>query len=592
MEPDAVFTLAVLVLLTAALALEAARTEILVFGALLLFLLTGILSPGEAFDGFSNQGLLAVAFLYVVAAALEATGVINGLATLVLGKRRGPLPMKLTRFLFPVAGASAFLNNTPIVAMMIPVVKRWCRKHNLSASKFLLPLSHAAILGGMCTLIGTSTNLVVHGLLLDHGHPGFSFFELGRVGIPLSIVGIGLIVLVLHRWLPDRKDAIVQLGETTREFVIEVKVNRHYKGIGKTVEGAGLRHLQGLFLFQIERGGKVLAPIEPSEKILVHDRLFFTGIPATIVELQKQKGLDVIREFDYDLKNYDSDTLKTYEVVVSESSPLAGKTVRDSGFRGRYNAAILAIHRSGARIQKKIGDVSLEPGDTLLIIGPKDFHERWYHSKDFYLVSTSDTVASKPRLQIILSLLITVTMIGVVTFELLPMAAAAGTAAVLLIVSRCINASDAFSSVDWPTLLVIASAFGIAEAVEQTGLAGIIAGKVAALASPYGIFGLIAATYFATVAYTELITNNAAAALMFPLGLSIASQANLDVMPFAYAVVLGASTGFAMPIGYQTNLMVYGPGGYRFTDYLKVGIPLDIVIGLTGSGMIYWLFFG
>ncbi len=584
------YTLAVLFLMTLCLVFELLETELAVFSSLLLLIIGGGVSVTEAFAGFSNPGVLTVGFLYVVASSLHATGVIEKFSSNMFGNSGNNIPKKLNRMLFPVAGLSAFLNNTPIIAMLIPAVKAWCRRNNFSSSKFLIPISFAAILGGTCTLIGTSTNLIIHGMLISRGFDGFSFFELALVGVPVTIFGILVISFFLHTFLPDRKEAIVELGEHTREFVVELKVNKNYPYIGSTVEEAGLRHLQGLFIFQIERNGNVLAPVQPTDRIQKGDRLFFNGVPETIVELQKYPGLDIVKDLHFDLKNYDSDEKKTFEVVISQSSPLVGKTVRESNFRAHYNAIILAIHRNGIRVDRKIGDIKLEVGDTLLILSDKDFHNRWYHSRDFYLISMSNQAPSKPKFQSMLTVFVALGMVAAATLGIVPIVIATGAAAVVLILAKCINIQEAFNKVEWKILLTIASAFGIATAIENAGVAQLFASYIFDFSAAFGMLGLIAAVYIMTSIYTEIITNNAAAALLFPIGFAVALQSGLDVMPLSYAVVFGASAGFATPIGYQTNLMVKGPGRYTFTDYLKIGIPLKVLIGVPTVLLIYFIF--
>jgi di/tricarboxylate transporter len=585
------YTCFILAATTSGLLLEIFEIELIIFSALVLLLLGGVITIEEAFEGFSNPGVLTVGFLYVVATSLKTTGIFERFSSSILGGNTGSNSMRMNRILFPVAGLSAFLNNTPIIALLIPAVKSWCKRNNIASSRFLLPLSYAAILGGTCTLIGTSTNLVIHGFLINRGYEGFSFFELALVGVPVAVIGILLVSFFLYKLLPERKEATVVLGEYTREFVIELKVNNDFPYIGRTIEEAGLRHLQGLFIFQIERNGIVKAPVGSTEKVMEGDRLFFTGVPETIIELQKRPGLDVVDDRHFDLKNYDSDELKMYEVVNSPSSPLIGKTVRESNFRGYYDAVILAIHRNGHRINKKIGDIKLEIGDTLLILADKDFHKRWYHSRDFYLISTSNQIPSKPKVQTYITLGIAILMITVVTAGIIPIIVASGAAAVLLVLSRTINIEDVFKGVEWRILLTIASAFGIANAIDNSGVAAFFAAHIFNASVAFGSLGLVAAVYIVTSLYTEIITNNAAAVLLFPIALSVGLQAELDVMPFAYAVVFGASAGFATPIGYQTNLMVQGPGQYRMKDYLKVGIPLKICIAAVTITMIKVLYF-
>jgi di/tricarboxylate transporter len=585
------YTTILLIIMTYFLVREILATEIVVFGVLILLLVGKVVSVEEAFAGFSNTGVLTIGLLFVVAGALQTTGALNFVSPYIFGNTPEKPRKKLTRLLFPLSFFSAFLNNTPIVAMFIPLVRSWTQKFNLSPSKFFIPISYATILGGVCTLIGTSTNLVVHGLLIKNGFEGFSFFEITRFGFPIAILGLLYLILFSNRLLPERKEPFVELGETTREFVTEFKVTEDYPNVGKSIEEAGLRHLKGLFLFQIERDKKTIAPAGPDENIRINDRLFFTGIPQTIVELQKTPGLQLIKDSTFDLKYYDSDEIKTYEAVISESSPLIGKNVRESNFRGKYGAVIIAIHRNGERIKKKIGDIILYPGDTLLILAEKHFMKKWYHSNDFYLISSTATVPSKPQWQATLAVSIFTGMILLTVLNILPLIVAAGLAAIALVLTRSISQSDAKNMVDWKVLLIIASAFGIASAIENSGLAALIASGTVEVVQPFGILGFLAGLYFLTSLYTSFITNNAAAAFLFPVALSMASGMNMELRPFAMIIAIAASADFATPFGYQTNLMVYGPGGYRFKDYLRIGIPLQVMVGLVTVLLVYGYYF-
>jgi di/tricarboxylate transporter len=586
------YTLCLLVLMTVFLVKEILDPDIVIFSSLLLLIVGKIVTIQEAFVGFSNSGMLTVGFLFIVAKALQETGVLNQLGNIFLGNTgEKKMSVRLLRFLFPVSAISAFFNNTPVVAMLIPVIHTWARKHEYSVSKFLIPLSYAAILGGTCTLIGTSTNLVVHGLMIETGIGGMSFFEISKIGIPLMFVGVFAISFTSHRFLPERKKPIIELGDQTREYVIELKVQPDYRYLGYSIEEAGLRHLKGLFLFQIERNQKILAPVGHNEELHVGDRLFFTGLPKTIIELQKTPGLTVMKDMEFDLKNYNSDELKTFEAVISPTSPLIGYNVRESNFRGRYNAAILAIHRSGERIKKKVGDIVFRAGDTLLILAGRNFLKDWYNSNDFYLISESADIPSKPKWYSLFSLSLLFLMILSMAFNVVPILVSVSIAAVILIISKCVTPHEARKSVEWSVLLIIASSFGIAKAIDNSGVAYFLANKLVLMAGSFGILGLLAGIYFMTSLYTELITNNAAAALLFPISLSAATQAGVDPRPFVIAVAIGASASFATPLGYQTNLMVYTPGGYKFTDFLKIGIPMNIFIGCMAIMIIYVLNF-
>ena len=582
------FTLLLLAAMTYLLAREVMEPEVVLFGTVLLLLGARIITVGEAFAGFSNEGLITLALLFIVAGSLQVTGAVNWVNRWLFGDPRRPLSVQLLRILFPVAGVSAFMNNTPVVAMLIPAVRSWTDKHNLSPAKFLLPISYAAILGGLCTLIGTSTTLVVHGLMLEYGLEGMGLFEISRIGVPAALLGIGFLALVGHRLLPDRKEPMVALGANTREFVIELKVTPEYPQVGKTVEEAGLRHLSGLFLFQIERNGQVIAPAAPNEVIRVGDRLFFTGVPRTILELQRTPGLQLIKDSQFDLKQYDSSKIRPYEAVISPSSPLVGKNVRESNFRSTYNAVIIAIHRNGQRIQKKIGDIVLHPGDTLLLLADRDFRRRWYHSNDFYLIADSVQIPSRPRWQAYLSIGTMAGMLLVAGLGLLPLVSAAGLAALVLVGSRTLTPTEARRLLDWRVLIIIASSFGIAAAVQHVGLADLLARAMVAFGGFAGATGVLAAVYLLTSLYSSFITNKAGAVIMAPIAYLAAGAVQADPRAFLMAVAMAAGAGFATPISQQTNLMVYGPGGYRFRDFLRTGLVLQTLVGILAVGLIYF----
>jgi len=580
MSFELIYTGVVLVLMTLALVKEFVKPAFVVFSALILLTLGGVVDLQEAFSGFSNSGMLTVAILYVVSASLQSSEIMEGLVSFFLRGSRKQSALSYLKLMFPISFVSAFVNNTPVVAALVPIVKKWARLNGIAPSKLLIPVSYAAILGGICTLIGTSTNLVVHGMMIQKGMEGFGFFEITKLGLPVAVFGILLMSFLGAKLLPDRRDIIQELGENTREFVAEMKVTREYPYIGKTITQAGLRHLKGLFLFQVERAGEIIAPVSPDERILVGDRLFFTGLPETIVELQRVPGLEVVKDSEFDLSNYDSDRVKLYEAVVSSSSDLVGKNVRESNFRKVYDAVILAIHRSGERVRKKVGDIVIKPGDTLLLLAKDGFDKKWYNRSDFSLVSKSVEVYSKPRWKTILAIAIFAAMIVVATLKILPILLAAALAAILMVVLGIVSPEKARDSIDLNVLLVIACSFGIGRAVENSGLAGIIAKGVIGGLSMFGTVGILAGIYFLASVYTELITNNAAAAIMFPVAYSAATFSGVDPRPFMLVLAIGASASFATPIGYQTNLMVYGPGGYKFKDFLKSGIIMNVSVGI------------
>jgi di/tricarboxylate transporter len=352
-----------------------------------------------------------------------------------------------------------------------------------------------------------------------------------------------------------------------------------------------LRHLKCLFLFQIEREKLIIAPAKPTERLLLNDRLFFTGLPKTILELQKTPGLQLLKDETFDLKQYDSSQVRPFEAVVSPSSPLIGKNVRNSKFREKFNAVIIAIHRNGSRIDKKIGDIVLQSGDTLLVLAERDFYNRWYASNEFYLISRSEVVPSKPNWQVGLAIFALLGLILLTIFKVLPIVAAAGVATALLLISRTISPEEARQSVDFRVLVIIAAALGIAEGLRNSGVAEFFAQQIVSVSSSFGPMGVITGLFIITSILTNFMTNNATAGMIFPITFAAAQQIGSDPRPFILALAIAASASFVTPISYQANLMVYGPGGYRFKDFLRIGIPLQIFVMFFSVILINYFYF-
>jgi di/tricarboxylate transporter len=570
-------TLLVVVATVYLLARDLIAPSFAVLGATIALMVVGIITPAQALSGFSNPAPITVAALYVVARAVDKTGALQPLVTAVLGNRsRGR--WGLLRLLVPTAGASAFLNNTPIVAMLAPQVAEWAERRGQPASWFLMPLSFAAILGGTITVIGTSTNLVVSGLLEATGQAPIGMFEITRVGLPVALGGLVLIAVLAPLVLPDRRTARQQFEAEMREFTVNMTVDPRGPLVGRTVTQAGLRSLQGVFLAEIERNGRLIAPVTPDTILEARDRLTFVGRSDMIIDLQLARGL-VSAEQEHAVR-LAGDHHRFFEAVVSEASALSGKTLRDVGFRDRYQAAVLAIHRAGARINAKLGEVRLKAGDTLLLVSDAGFRDRWRDRSDFLLVSMLDATPPMRTRKSWLVGAITAGIVLVAGTGLIPILDAALIGAVALVVLGVLTPAEARGAVDLDVIILIAAAFGLGEAIAASGLAQTIAQGIIHLFSPWGHLGVLVAIVVATALFTELVTNNAAAVLIFPIALAAATAVGIDARGVAIAVAVAASSSFLTPIGYQTNTMVYGPGGYRFTDYMRLGIALNVLVVL------------
>jgi di/tricarboxylate transporter len=558
---------------------------ILTGGVVLLLTLSSltpyrILSVEEALAGFSNEGMLTVAVLFVVAAGLRETGGMGWLIQRLIGRARS-IAGAQARILFPVAAMSAFMNNTPLVAMLLPGISDWAKKRNLPASKFLLPLSYAAVLGGTCTLIGTSTNLVVSGLLSEErrlrspGLPVLGLFDVAWIGVPCALIGL-VYVLLASRWLlPDRRP-VIEARYDPRKYSVEMLVQPGSSLVGNTIEDAGLRHLPGMYLVEIDREGEVLAAVSPQERLRANDRLVFVGIIDSVVDLQKLRGLTPATNQVFKLDSPRSQRC-LIEAVVSDTCPLAGMTIRDGRFRNNYNAVVIAVSRNGERIQKKIGDIVLRPGDTLLLEAHPSFVKHHRNSPDFYLLSRIEDSHPPRHDRAWTATAILAAMVLAAGFGWLSMLNAALLAAAGMVLTHCTTGAMARRSIDLQVLLTIAAAFGLQRALERTGAARAISEELIGFAGndPWLALAIVAGL---AMAFTELITNTAAAALCFPIAVATAGSLGTSVLPFAMAVMMGSSYSFATPIGYQTHLMVFGPGGYRFGDYLRLGVPLNLIL--------------
>ncbi len=588
------FTLAVALLALGLLVWEVAAPDLVMMGALIALGATGVLTPRETFSGFANPAVAMVGVLFMFSAAMRETGALDMTLGRFLSRSRTAFAGTL-RIVFPVSALSGFLNNAPIVAMMTPSVIDWARRNALSPSRFLIPLSYASILGSTLTIIGTSNNLIVQGLIDDAGMPPLGFFELAGVGIPVLLAGLIYLVFVAPRLLPNRSDPGDAFDKRRREYVTTMVVRDICPLVGQTVEEAGLRHLPGLFLVEIERRGRILTPVAPEEAIESEDRLVFAGVVSTIVDLQRIRGLVPLAEGTPEDREADGPerfNRRLVEAVVSVSSPLVGRSIRESNFRSAYDAAVIAVHRNAERVPGKIGEIVLQPGDTLLMQCAPEFIQHHHDSADFYLASELPGT-EQPRFdRAWVALLVLGGLILSVSTGLLPITLGGFVAVAVLIATRCITATKARQSVQWNVLIVIACGLGIASAMEKTGAAAAVASLLVSFLRDVGPFGALLAIYILCVVLAEFLQHSAAVAMMFPIAVATANQVGSDPRPFVIAVAIACTCCFASPVAYQTHLIVYGAGGYRFRDFVRVGLPLNAICLVVAVAVIprIWAF--
>ena len=593
----------VLVGVLIALARGWSRPDVLTLGGLAAVLTLGLFSdrlptPEQAVAGFGSEALVTVGLLFVVAAGVTRTGALRRVALPLLG-RPATAAGAQARLILPVAGLSAFLNNTPVVAMCLGEARAFGRRVGVKPSKLLLPLSYASILGGVCTLVGTSTNLIVDGLFREDTGAGLGVFGFAWVGLSCLAVGAADL-LTVGRWLlPDREDPLA--GGDARSWTAEVRVPPGSPHAGRSVEDAGLRGLPGLFLTRLERGGVALPAVGPGEVLRAGDLLVFAGDLDRVADLRADRGLEPVTDTPPPEAPSEAPTaerttslnprssssggggVELVEVVVAPACPLVGRGIREGRFREVYDAAVLAVSRGGQRIEGKPGGVVLRAGDGLLLESRPGFAARQRRGRDFFLVAGMPDAAPPRHERAWVAGAVLVGMVGSVALLGVPMLAAAFWAAGLLWLTRCVTGAEARRSVDWEVLVVIGAAVGLGRAAVSSGLAAGLGGGLvdAVLAVGGGPWLALIAVYAATSVFTEVVSNNATAVLMYPIATATAAGLGVDPLPFVMALAVAASASFATPIGYQTNLMVYGPGGYRFGDYLRVGVPMNLLIGAT-----------
>lgn len=562
------------------------QPHIAMMAALTLLSATGILTSSEALAGFSNSGLITVAAMFVVAAGLHSSGGIDILVNRLLGTPT-TLRSAMLRIFSPVVVLSAFLNNTPVVATMIPAINSWSQKIGIPPSKLMIPLSYTAILGGTLTLIGTSTNLVVNGQYQAlTGNEGFSLFSITAVGLPVALIGLFFIWVVFPRILPDRSNN--QAFTNLREFTLEVSVASDGPLVGKTVQEAGLRELERVYLVEIERGDTVLTAVASEQPLQGGDRLVFAGDTEAISELLRIHGIvPSALENENSLSKQRAERCLV-EAVVSPHCAAIGQAIRDAQFRDRYGAVVLAVARNGERVQGNLRSIKLQAGDTLLLEARPAFVSRQRFNKDFLLIN--DLGKETPRHnRAYLAWLILIGVVSAAGFGVISMLNASLIGAGLMLITGCLNVNQAERSLDLTVIITIAASFALGVALQKTGVASWIAENIV-LISDYRPWLMLILIYVSVSFLTEIITNNAAAVIMVPIAIELTEKASVNPEPFIFAIMIAASASFATPLGYQTNLMVYGPGGYKFSDFLRVGIPMNLLIGVSTISilLLFW----
>ncbi len=586
MNSSSIIVLLSLAMLVVVLYKNWMRPVMILMCCVVVFNLAGILTPEESLAGFANKEIAVIVMLLIVAGIIQKTGLIEYIFKKFT---KGQLSYRalLARIMFSSGSVSGFVNNTPLVAILMPYITQLGKRKGISPSRLLIPLSYATILGGTLTLIGTSTNLIVNGLATESGLEPLYMFDFTLIGLPLMVIGFIFLLLFGHRLLPERADVIDEFKSHSREYLVETVVPAGSTYIGKMVEKAQLRHLTGLFLVEIVRKDYKIAPVGPSDVIEENDILIFAGATETVADLLKESQ-DLQLPSASNLNGRDA--VEVVEVVVSSNSSLVGKVVNDTDFRGVFDGAIVAIHRDGERISGKLGEITLRAGDLILLITGKDFFTRMRNSRDLYLISKVKEIKRVDKAASALVIGGTFIAILMSTFQLMPLFQSLFLLVVICLLAKIINFAEIRKHVDFDLVLVLAMAIALSKAIINSGLAEVMSSHILGWFAPFGVIGVLAGIYILTTLLTELITNAAAASIVFPVAVVAAHSLGVDPKPFVLAVAFAGSASFATPFGYQTNLMIYGPGGYHFKDFLRVGIPMNLIAFIVTVTMLVFLY--
>jgi Di- and tricarboxylate transporters len=557
--------------------------DVIALALFVVLIVTGLVPEARAFSVFANPAPLTVGAMFVLSAGLVKCGAIDRFVHLLDGAARWYYGVVIVAMVVLVATISAFVNNTPVVVVFIPVVLNLARRMGLSASKLLIPLSYAAVLGGTCTLVGTSTNLLVNSISISRGQPPMSMFELAWLGVPVTLIGAAYLALFGKRLLPDRQMLTSILStEERREYITEAFVQPGSRILGKSFAEAGLVSARGIRVLELVRDGVAVTLDPRSIRLQAGDRLILACRPKGIVHTRGLAGIDLVSELNIGLEQIAAHEGSLVEGVVTPTSDIIGSTLRELNFRQRFRMVVLAIHRHGKNLRDKIDTTPIEAGDVLLMMGTDQAIQALRSGNDIILFDQPPLPARAENRKLPLAIGIVVGVIVTASLEWVPIEMGAIAGGVIMCLTGCLKPKEAYDSIEWNILFLIFGMLAMGLALEHTGAAALIAQKTVAAVNyvvPDAHKGtaMLACLYIITTLLTEILSNNAVAALMAPIAIGVAEHLGVDARPFVIIVMFAASAAFATPIGYQTNTYVYGIGGYKFVDFVRVGTPLNVL---------------
>jgi di/tricarboxylate transporter len=579
-----VWIVSILLLLTLILLItEKLPIDLTAMGIMVALMVTGILTPMESVAGLSNPAVVTVGAMFLISRAMIRTGAVGFIGGKVIHYSQGRANLAMLLILLIVAISSAFINNTPVVVLFIPIITSLSCEFGFSPSKFLIPISYASILAGTCTLIGTSTNIIVSDLSAMYGYGVLSMFELATLGVPIAVLGMGFVYFAAPRFMPGHAAPVCEADEEHRRYLAELQVPAESSLIGRGAQ-KGLSQISPYFeLFEVIRNDHILHPWRDKTEIEAGDLLLVKGSAGDLVDALQQKSV-TLPHIEKDLNFTPGDTNSLIlELVIPPQSSLVGERLLESSLHGEHETYIIAVKRRNIHYtEQKIRELRLRVGDILLVQSHQDELENLRRNPDYIVVEDvhHELVIRKKAS---LAAIIFAALVVAASTGLADIMVCAVTAAFLMILTRCLPLRDAYRALQGDILLLIVGTIALGTAMEKTGTARFYAREFILLLREMGPAAILSGFLLFTSLSTQLLSNNATAVLLMPIAVSVALELGVDPKPFIIAVCFGASACFASPLGYQTNLLVYGPGSYRFTDYFRLGIPLNLLVLGMGS---------
>lgn len=536
----------------------------------------GVLTPKEMLIGASNEQIAIILMLLLLGGIYQRTSLLNNFFDKFFKKAKTSRGF-IAREMLLISPLSAFMNNTPLVALMMPYAYDWAKRKNKPISKILIPLSYASILGGATTLIGTSTNMIVNGMITESGLPSFQIFDFSLVGVPAMIAGFLYLYFWGYKLLPEKYITAQKANKNSREYIVEVEITPNSQMVGKTIEEANLRNLKGLFLSEIIRNGRVIYAVSNDTILIQNDILMFAGQTDSIAELlELHKNLRIPTVGMFAKKKH----LDFIEVVLSPNSRLINKTLKTENFRAKYDATVIGVHRNGSKLSGKIGAIKLKAGDTLLLLTGDKFDQLSADTKDFIVISKVKEIRKLTNIQSWILVVGTIAAIFFSALNLINLFFALVILLSILLITNVTNPRELQKNIDYNLAFIIAMALSLGVAMTKTGVSEILANFFIDVFEPLGKIGIMIGLYIITSFFAAFVSSKASVAILFPIALNIASSLNVSYVPFVLTITYASAANFMTPVGYQTNTMIYGPGGYTFKDFMKVGFPLSVIYAI------------